>query len=82
MIFSQIFINSWTKLSVLLKAKYACHLFECVVRNKSVDTFPIFPFSEEPSEDIKFYQYERNEDNHTEKTLSYSDSGEVFGEVW
>ena len=33
--------------------------------------------SEEQSEDIKFHQWERNENNHTEKTLNYGDSGEV-----
>ena len=51
---------------------------ECAKCNESVGTFFIFPLSEEQSEDIKFYQREWNEGNHTEKTLNYGDYGEVF----
>ena len=54
-----------------------CMSFKCAKCN-SVDMFSIFPLSEEQSEDIKFYQWEGNEDNHTEKTLSHGDYGEVF----
>ena len=38
----------------------------------------IFLLSEEQSENIKFYQWEWNEDSHTENTLNYGDYGEVF----
>ena len=55
-----------------------CMSLECAKCNESVDTFSIFPLSEEQSEDIKFYQWEQNEDNHTEKTLNYGDYGEVL----
>ena len=51
---------------------------ECVEYNESVDTFSIFLLSEEQSENIKFYQWEWNEDSHTENTLNYGDYGEVF----
>ena len=54
-----------------------CMSLECAKCNETVDKFSIFPLSEEQSEDIKFHQWERNEDNHTEKTLNYGDSGEV-----
>ena len=55
-----------------------CMSLECAKCNESVDTFSITPLPKEQSEDIRFYQWERNEDNHTEKTLNYGDYGEVF----
>ena len=41
--------------------------FECAKYNESADTFSIFSLSEEQSENIIFYQWERNEDNQTLK---------------
>ena len=70
--------HSFLKKVVCSTENKTCMSLECAKCNESVDTFSITPLPKEQSEDIRFYQWERNEDNHTEKTLNYGDYGEDF----